>query len=583
MDEFSTTPVRRNSAKETVLHALEAFEPLERLIFIIALLIAAIAVLSILYRIDDHFMVADPIPGGTLNEGVVGTPRFVNPLLAVSDADRDLTALVYRGLMRTDAEGNLVPDLATSYTVSPDGLTYTFALGDAKFQDGTPVTSDDVLFTIASAQNATLKSAERVSWEGVLAKAPDAHTVTFTLKQPFAPFLGSTTLGILPKHIWSAVPYENWAYSDYNTSKVIGEGYYKVHSIRNDKSGVPQYYDLSVVRAKGSKTPLIDDVRIHFYASEDAAVAAYRGGALDALGGIDPSDAALLAKGGARIMTAELPRVFGLFFNQSQAKIFADPNVRKAVALAIDKDAVVANVLGGYGTAANGPIPEGSNLDGGSATDHVTGGNVAAAKALLEKGGWKLGADGIYAKAVSKKETERLSFEIATNDTPELTGAVDSIAENLKAAGIEAVPKVYETGSLNQDIIRPRKFQALFFGEVVSSQSDLYAFWDSSQRTDPGLNISNYANSAVDKLLEQGLATLDQTKKAAIYATVDKDITADTPAVFIYTPSYIYAVRADLAGITLGHIVAPSDRFSGISDWYLATEKVWKIFAPKKQ
>ena len=584
MEDYSPSPVPKNSAKETVLHALEAFDPLERLAFIVALLIAAVAVLSLFYKISDHFMVSVPIEGGTLNEGVVGTPRFVNPLLAASDADRDLTALVYRGLMKTDTNGNIVPDLATSYTVSPDGLTYTFTLGDAKFQDGTPLTSDDVLFTIASAQDATLKSAQQVAWEGVLAKAPDAHTVTFTLKQPFAPFLASTTLGILPKHIWSTIPYENWAYSDYNTTKAVGEGLYKVNSVKEDSSGVPSYYDLKAVRAKGSTTPKIDDIRIHFYASEDAAVAAYKSGAIDALGGIDPADASTLASGGARVMTAELPRVFGLFFNPAQAPVFADTSVRKAVSLAIDKDAVVKTVLGGYGSAATGPIPAGSSLDGGSTgASQSSGGDVADAKALLEKDGWKLGDDGIYVKTVSKKSTERLTFEIATNDTPELTEAVDSIVKDLAAAGIEAVPKVYETGSLNQDIIRPRKFQALFFGEVVASQSDLYAFWHSSQRNDPGLNISGYANSSVDKLLVQGLTTLDPAKEATIYTTVENDINADMPAAFIYTPSYIYAVRGDMSGITLGTVTTQEDRYDGIAGWYLSTDKVWKIFAPKQQ
>ena len=583
MEPSAKYPRYRN-AKRTVIHALEAFTPLERMIFLAALALAVISVLALVYRINESFLVSVPTEGGTFNEGVVGTPRFVNPLLATSDEDRDLTALVYRGLMKTDASGAIVPDLATSYTVSPDGLTYTFTLGDAKFQDGTPLTSDDVVFTVTSAQDATLKSAQQVAWEGVLAKAPDAHTVTFTLKQPFAPFLESTTLGILPKHIWSTIPYENWAYSDYNAAKAVGDGLYEIKSVKLDKSGVPSYYDLAAVRAKGSEMPRIGTIRMHFYPSESALMAAYQGGGLDAIGGIDPADATTLQKGGGTtVMIAQLPRVFGLFFNASQAPIFADASVRKAVSLAIDKDSVVASVLSGYGTTDAGPIPASSPLAaGGTVASAPTAGDNAAAKALLEKDGWKLNASGVYQKVISKKETETLSFEIATNDTPELTEAVNSIVTDLAKAGIQATAKVYETGSLNQDIIRPRKFQALFFGEVVSSQSDLYAFWDSSQRNDPGLNITGYANSSVDKLLESGLATLDPAKEATTYATVQKDIEADTPAVFIYSPSYIYAVRSGLTGITLGHVSTPDDRFADIANWYITTDKVWKIFVKKQ-
>ncbi len=182
-------------------------------------------------------------------------------------------------------------------------------------------------------------------------------------------------------------------------------------------------------------------------------------------------------------------------------------------------------------------------------------------------------------KQVTKKETSRLSFEIATNNTPELTQAANSVASQLHDGGIEANVKVYENGSLNQDIIRPRKFQALFFGEVVSSSSDLYAFWHSSQRKDPGLNISGYASSKVDKLLESGLATLDPAKEAQIYGSFNREIANDMPAVFVYSPSYIYAVRPGLTGITLGTITKPEDRFAGIATWYLTTDRVWRVFA----
>lgn len=575
------TSVRYANFKRAVIHALEAFTPLERLVFLLSLTIAAIAVLSLLYRINEHFLVSVPATGGTLREGVVGTPRFVNPLLATSDVDRDLSALVYRGLMRTTADGNVVPDMAAEYSVSPDGLTYTFKLGEHFFQDGTPVTSDDVLFTVASAQNVNLKSTQRVAWEGVLAKAPDEHTVTFTLKQPFAPFLASTTLGILPKHIWSAIPYENWAYSNHNTKKAVGSGPYKVQSIKEKSSGAPAWYDLTAVRAKNSDQPYIEDIRFYFYPNESTLIAAYKSGKVDAVGGIDPVDAAELAQDGdTRILTAPLPRVFGLFFNQNQARIFAEASVRKAVSLAIDREAVVTGVLSGYGAAANGPIPAGSALSG-TMQAAPSKANTAAAKALLENAGWHLNADGIYEKG-SGKTLQLLSFEISTNDTPELAQAVDLIVADLAEAGIHATAKVYETGSLNQDIIRPRKFQALFFGEVISSQSDVYAFWDSSQRIDPGLNITGYANSSVDRLLEQGLSTLDKTKQANIYQSFEKAIQTDMPAAFVYSPSYIYAVRSKLEGLSIGRVGTPNDRWNSVYEWYIATDKVWQLFITNK-
>ncbi len=576
MDEQS----KLSRVKDEIRQALGAFSPLERAAFMVAVIACIISVLSLLYKIDDHFLVSIPASGGNLSEGVVGTPRFINPLLAITDVDHDITSLVYRGLMKKDATGTIVPDLAESYNVSPDGLTYTFKLKDAQFQDGQKITADDILFTIKSAEDPILKSPERIKWSGVLVQAVDPSTVSFTLKHSYAPFLENTTIGILPKHIWSAIPYESWAYSDYNTKNAVGDGFFQIKNVAQNSSGIPNYYELKAVHPKGEKAPRISSITIHFFASEDTMIAAYKKGSIDAMGGIDPDNAKQLEKDGAAVLQTPLPRVFGLFFNQSQAKIFTDSTVRKAVSLAINKQAVVSQVLKGYGTTGNGPIPDSSTIQSSQklAEQAATPEQI---KAMLEKAGWKMGSDGIYAKAISKKETRRLSFEISTNDTPELTQAVDLIAQDLAAVGIEAVPKVYETGSLNQDIIRPRKFQSLFFGQIVSNQSDLYAFWHSSQRTDPGLNISGYANAKTDGLLEQGLGTLDPDKENTMYASFEKEIGADMPAVFVYSPSYIYVVRPELTGITLGHVDATKDRFADIVNWYLATDRVWGIFAKK--
>lgn len=584
MEEQSQPLERTLPLKNEVRRALGAFSPIERLAFTAAMILMIVAVISLVYKINSNFLVSIPGNGGTLNEGVVGTPRFVNPLLATTDADRDLTALVYRGLLKKDSNGDLVPDVAESFTVSSDGLTYTFILKDTLFQDGEKLTADDVVFTIKSVQDATLKSTLRVAWEGVLAKAIDEKTVTFTLKRPYAPFLSSTTLGILPKHIWGSIAYDSWAYSNFNTTNAVGEGLYKIKTISQNSSGVPDSYELTATRMKNGPTTRIDTIIVHFYASENELIAAYKAGNLDTIGGVDPENAQMLAESGGHVLSAPLPRVFGLFFNQSQAKVFADASVRKAVSLAINKDTIVENVLKSYGETVAGPIPGSSALSNGTTTVAGTA-NAEQAKTVLEKAGWKLGDDGVYFKKLDKKDkgSTRLSFEIATNDTPELTEATNLMVSDLRAAGIEAVPKIYETGSLNQDIIRPRKFQALFFGEVVSTPSDLYAFWHSSQRNDPGLNISGYANSKVDKLLEQGLATLDADKQTTTYAALEKEITGDVPAVFIYSPSYIYVAKEGLTGVTLGTVAIPSDRFANIGSWYINTDRVWKIFAPKNK
>jgi peptide/nickel transport system substrate-binding protein len=130
----------------------------------------------------------------------------VNPLLALTDPDRDLTTLTFAGLMGEGANG-LRPVLAESYTISPDGKVYTFVLRKGiKFTDGTPITADDVVFTVEKAQDPALKSPELANWANIRAEATDARTVRFTLPKAYAPFLEDATLGILPSHIWKNVP-----------------------------------------------------------------------------------------------------------------------------------------------------------------------------------------------------------------------------------------------------------------------------------------------------------------------------------------------------------------------------------------
>jgi peptide/nickel transport system substrate-binding protein len=167
--------------------SLTLFTKREWIAFFIALGLGIASTLFIIYKINAQFSRTVPVPGGSISEGIVGAPRFINPTLEISDADKDITALVYAGLMRLDVTGNPVPDLAESYEISKDGLSYTLTLKEnIYFHDNSPVTIDDILFTIQIIKDPVLKSPKRVSWEGVSVQKIDDKTVEFTLKKPFA-------------------------------------------------------------------------------------------------------------------------------------------------------------------------------------------------------------------------------------------------------------------------------------------------------------------------------------------------------------------------------------------------------------
>ena len=162
---------------------------------------------------------------------------------------------------------------------------------------------------------------------------------------------------------------------------------------------------------------------------------------------------------------------------------------------------------------------------------------------------------------------------------PELKAAAGIIAEEWRSIGADVDLKIFETGDLNQNVIRPRKYDALFFGEIVGRELDLFAFWHSSQRNDPGLNIALYANITVDKLLEDARTTADYSERLIKYEEFEQEIAEDIPAIFVYSPDFIYIIPKNIKGLELGSVTTPSERFLNIHEWYIETDSVWSFFA----
>ena len=567
--------------KNEIKKTLSSFSKKEYFIFMGFVFVLLVSTIIILENINQSFMVSIPAYGGSISEGVVSTPRFINPVLALSDADQDLVALVYSGLMRKNGDGTLSPDLALKYDVSKDGLTYTFTLKDKiYFHNGKPITADDVVFTINEIKDPIIKSPRKGDWDGVSVEKLDTKTIRFTLKQPYASFLENTTLGIMPKELWDNSPIE---LNDANVNP-IGSGPYEVTKVNKQSSGIIDRYDLSAFNKFILGKPYIQNITLYFYPNENSLITAFEKGEVDQISSITPQNASLLKEKNYRIESSVLPRVFGLFFNQNQAQIFTDKNVVTAINLAIDKDRIVKEVLENYGIVIDSPIPPNmidyQKLNGETNVTYQQ--NLQKAQDLLAKDGWKKGTDGFLEKTITekkKKTVSRLEFSIATGNAVELAKASEIIGQNLEALGIKVDVKTYEIGNLNQLIIRPRKYDALLFGEIINHESDLFAFWHSSQRKDPGLNVAMYTNAKVDKILEDAFVTTNEQVRVKKYAQFEDEIKKDMPAVFLYSPDFIYAVSKNLGGLSIGHIVYPSDRFLNVYSWYVKMDKVWKIFS----
>ncbi len=566
--------------KQELNMAISSFSKGEWMIFIIFLAVLIFSTLGLLNAVNKHFMVTVPAYGGSLSEGIIGTPRFVNPILASSQADEDMVTLVYSGLMRKNSDGTLTPDLAEKYEVSEDGQSYTFTLkNNLFFHDDAPLTVDDIIFTINKAKDPLTKSTQKINWDRVSMEKIDDKTIIFSFRQPYPSFLENTTLGIMPAHIWNDSPIE---LQEANTNP-IGSGPYKVEEVNKESSGTIKSYGLSAFKKFATGTPYIKNITINFYQNEESLISALTDGNVDQISSITPMSAKKLAEEKYRIESTVLPRVFGLFFNQNQNQLFINKSIVNAINFAIDKDRIIREVLAGYGTVIDNPIPsnllEHQTISGVNTTERAE--ILQGAEAMLAKDGWVKNSEGFLEKTVTdkgKKVTTPLAFSISTSNAPELVAVADLVKQDLVRIGMNVDVKTFEAGNLNQSVIRPRKYDVLLFGQIINYESDLYAFWHSSQRKDPGLNIAMYTSAKVDKILEDAFTVTDEETRTQKYLQFETEIKKDMPAVFLYSPNLIYVVSSKIQELSLDSIITPADRFRNVNSWYINKEQVWKIF-----
>ncbi|KKT85662.1 MAG: Extracellular solute-binding protein [Parcubacteria group bacterium GW2011_GWD1_44_9] len=566
--------------ERSVRGILRSFTIAEKAVFYFFVSAFLLSGVTLLWKVSDAFLIEVPIRGGTLTEGVVGNPRFINPVLAISEADKNLVTLLYSGLVRITPEGAIENDLAEEVIISPNRLIYTVRINEkARFHDGTSVSADDIIFTIQKITDPSIKSPRRGNWDGIAIEKIDEKTVSFTLKQAYTPFIYNLTVGILPKHIWKNVSDDEFSFSQFNTLP-IGSGPYKVERVERNSGGIPNLYRLTPFENISNKAPFIKNLVFRFYPSEITLIEAYNTDEVESISGISPEKIAELETGSSRVISSPLPRIFAVFFNQNQSKVLLNKEVRQALNLTSPKEEIVEKILDGYATVIAGPMPAGiyswtSVEENKLAPDE----RLEMAKALLDKAGWRLNPETGVLEKKSASGTMALSFSISTGDAPELRQVASELVTSWQKLGAKIDVLVFETGDLNQNVIRPRNFDALLFGEVVGRDKDPYPFWHSSQRTDPGLNIALYANSRADKYLDNARSADDPEVIEESYKAFAKELEGDIPAVFLYTPSFLYVVPRKIEAINLGSLTVAQDRFLSIADWYIETDKVWKIFA----
>jgi len=504
-----------------------------------------------------------PAAGGVYIEGVVGHPTYLNPLLSpFNNADQDIVALVFDGLTKVAPDGSVAPDLADRWTISPDGKTYTFHLRNAVWQDGQPVTADDVVFTIGQIQAPGFPGNPEVAqlWQPIKVSKIDQQTVQFQLTAPYAPFLEYTTQRILPVHLLNGVTGRQMLSNPFNAHP-IGTGPFMVKSATVQEITLepnPHYY---------GKQPYLAGITFRYYDSSQSALDALRRGDIQGLGGI-PSDSALSLANDSRLTILQKPEFANLnvLVLNTQSSIFSDDLVRRALDLALNRTQIIQAAMGGEGVPAAGPIMPDSWAFVPQANAYIYAPDQAAK--LLDQAGWTLPTPG----AVREKDGKPFRFVLLAANQSDRLRAAQEISRELRAVGIEADVQTAGWSGIVQDFLAPHRFDAVLT-ELYSptADPDPYAFWDSSQ-IKGGLNVASWSNRVADQLLEDARDNQSRDARQQDYAKFQSLFAQEQPSILLYYPVYVYAVPSALHGTSLGLLLQPSDRFQTVTDWYLRTQ-----------
>ena len=562
---------------DRLLALIEVRTPSDKLFLRLLFFIVLFSGIWVVYSLNEAYSSDTPIHGGVLKEGIVGTPRFINPALAITRADQDVSALVYGSLMKIGPDGTLLPDIAESVTTSEDGLTYNIIVRkDIRFHDGTPLTARDVVYTIELIQNPDLKSPLRGNWSDVVVEEIGEYELNVVLKDPYAPFSENFLLGILPAHLFEAVPIEQLPFSQLNTEP-IGSGPFSVEKANRDPSGLIKSYTLSAFRDNPS-APNIDTLELHFFTTEDQLLEQLNQNLIDSSAYVSNKNIAAITNDGKfQVISQPLPRVFGIFFNQNKSAALRDPAVREALDTALSREEIIDKTMSGYGVPTYGPVATESDTIESTEGSKATTTEAESAISLLTKAGWLKNNLGLLEKQVDG-EAATLSFTLKTSNTPLFNEISEIVVEDWKAIGADVAIEQFEQTDLVQSVIRPRDFEALLFGLDMNRSGDLYPFWHSSQKDDPGLNIAQYTNVTVDTLLQSARVEQDIRKREQIQREASVLIQSERPALFLFKPRMTYVVADGIIVGKMDAIAKPSDRFSNVDTWYTDSDTLWNIF-----
>jgi peptide/nickel transport system substrate-binding protein len=566
-------------------------------------LVASLAIVAVLLVGASAFRPAatpaptDPPVAGVVDrpyrEGVLGHPASISPLTARTQADRDLVALLFAGLVRNGPNGSVVPDLAARWSTDEKGRTWTFEIrDDATWHDGQPVTAADVAFTIHTLQDPDYAGPRATSWSGVTVQAIGERTVRFTLDTPIGGFLQAATQPLAPAHLLADVPVTSLPDHPFG-ERPIGSGRFALVSRERDlvvlrppeaPSAESPLVDPAVDPTDSLATiapttrpevprPFVDGIEFHYYEDADALAADYAAGRLDAVSGVDPAVAAAIAEpGDSRLLRYPGSTLTAVMFNLRPGHAaFSSPAARIGLLRAIDRERLIDEAFGGSGVRADSLIPTSSPLFSGAAAPPVEY-NLEDAGKALRKAGWKR-VDGQWRLPRQKEpfEVELLSPDEDSN--PAAFAAAAAVARDWNAFGLSVKHMALPPAEFVGQRLMRGEFDVAVGDIAIGLDPDLYPLLASTQTVSGGSNVIGVQDSTLDRLLAAARAPGTEAERKGAYADLQEHLAQDRYVLPLVFADETMVVHDVVAGPVVRQVSDPSDRFWDVLTWRLADDR----------
>lgn len=502
-------------------------------------------------------------------EGIVSKNGIqnINPLFVdYNEADREVSRLVFSGLMKYDSESKAIVDDMGILSISEDKTEYVFKMRDGlKWHDGKPVTAEDVYFTFHDVilDPALPNEILKMNFSGVNVELVDEKTVKFKIEKPNIFFIANFVTGILPEHILGGVDSADLLQNEFN-KKPVGAGPYMVaeslETFPNGRTQItlersPYYY---------GETSDIEFMRFIAYSSMEDLIEE-----VDAVNGVTKVSGKYISdfqnNDRFELIPYELPQYTAVFMNM-ESKVLNSKKVRLALIKAVDKDALLADSTDKI--RVDTPLMELNQEDWyykhslEEAEGSLKDAGYEYQKEDTEKAGirYNKDEDALELNFIAKLYDEgTYQFE----ETEKVVEALHSVWESIGfSIQVEFLPE-----DEFKSRVSSRKYDLLFVGQALGYNLDTYSYWHSMQATPVGQNLSNYKSFQVDSLIEDIRYVFNPDKRKSNLKELAENIKEDVPAIFLYRPVYYYATDGRVSGVSMKDVVFSSDRFSGISKW----------------